>query len=107
MEVRPTPLIVPVYAEGEAMTMERGGLVAVLAGGVRVEGLIDRDDGGGGSFVVLFSAAAGRTALGLHHNAHQPFHTRRLTGNITTPMTPAPTATPTAPFIGSVWRPDI
>ncbi len=33
------PLIVPVYVEGEATTIECGSLVAVLAGGVRVEGL--------------------------------------------------------------------
>jgi hypothetical protein len=38
-----TPLIVPVYVEGEATTIERGGLVAVLAGGVRIEGLTIAD----------------------------------------------------------------
>jgi hypothetical protein len=37
------PLIVPVYVEGEATRIERGGLVAVLAGGVRVEGLTIAD----------------------------------------------------------------
>jgi len=38
-----SPLIVPVYVASEATTAERGGLVAVLAGGVRVEGLTVAD----------------------------------------------------------------
>jgi hypothetical protein len=37
------PLIVPVYVANEVTTAERGGLVAVLAGGVRVEGLTVAD----------------------------------------------------------------
>lgn len=37
------PLIVPVYVANEATTVERGHLVAVLSGGVRVEGLTVAD----------------------------------------------------------------
>lgn len=42
-ESRPLPLLVPVQIEGEDEAVARGGFVAVLAGGVRVEGLTIAD----------------------------------------------------------------
>jgi len=42
-ESRPVPLIVPVQVEGAGEAVAREGFVAVLAGGVRVEGLTIAD----------------------------------------------------------------